>query len=118
MMKQSIQKAQDKISPTAKAQSELETYLNAGSSLKRWEYFMKAMTVTPSSFRNGDLSFIDVVSDMVRFDRDSSKVLFRLAMRHGLTTFTLASLNVYGQNKEFISEFFEIKGLQRSKPKA
>lgn len=108
MMRLTVQKER-KVSSLAKAQNEIETYLNAGQSLQRWEYFMKAMTITPSSYRNGDLSYIDVASDLLRFDKDRNKVLLRIARKYGPRDFSHASVNIYNHNRDFISQYFELK---------
>ncbi|MDE1869374.1 MAG: hypothetical protein KGH71_00105 [Candidatus Micrarchaeota archaeon] len=103
-----FKRREDTVGNIAKTQSEIETYLNAGKSLQRWEYFMKCMTVTPSSFTP-----MEMASDMIRFDLDKNKVLFKLAIRHGLKNFTLASLNIYNQNRNFMSQYFVLKPLPR-----
>ncbi|MDE1846140.1 MAG: hypothetical protein KGH53_02580 [Candidatus Micrarchaeota archaeon] len=114
MMKLAVEKKESTLSNKAQAQMELEAYLNAGKSLKRWEYFMKCMTINEGSFKRGHVSINEMVRQMAKFDPEPYKLLGRMVKKYGIKDFTSASIHLFVHNREYLSQFFEIKTLPRS----
>ncbi|HVA82700.1 MAG TPA: hypothetical protein VNF06_00880 [Candidatus Aquilonibacter sp.] len=108
---------ESKVSQIAMAKKEIEEYLNAGKSLKRWEYFIKCITRNPSpssNYRNADLK--DDLIKMARFQPGEYKVLQRILDKYGMNVFMFASVNVFTENRDYpyFKEAYGVKVLVRA----
>lgn len=101
----------------ALAKSEIKDHLNAGKSMRRWEYFIKCITRAPSdspAYRNTDLK--NDITKMARFEPGEYKVLQRILDKYGLKAFTLASISVFTESKDYpyFKETYGVKLLVRN----
>lgn len=99
------------------AKKEIKDYLNAGEGLKRWEYFIKCVSRAPcesSEYRTAYLK--DDLQKMVRFEPGRYKILGRILDKYGMKAFTLASVSLFMENREYpyFKEKYGIKVLIRA----